>query len=304
MNKNKIVITQDIGLYPDQKNRLGKLGEIIYYDKLANSYDEWVNRCQKADIIVSGKFGLKQKYQKLKNKFFSLRFVGINFFDKEVLKKNNLTVSYSPGCNKDAVSEWAVFMVLNLLREFNKYVNVNNLPKDKIPDATKSLTNKQITILGKGNIGLRVGKICKAMDMNVRYFTRKYKLNSCVKDTDVIVNALNTNPSTKNILNKDFFFSLKPGSYFITFTGREIFDLDAMIQALDKGILAGAAIDAGSIQVGDVYDEYYQKILKHPRILVTPHIAYNTDVTDKIGNDMVIENIEAWINGKPINLLK
>ncbi len=75
-----------------------------------------------------------------------------------------------------------------------------------------------------------------------------------------------------------------------------------MLEALDNGTLAGVACDAGGIQVGDVYDPYYKKLLRHQKILATPHIAYKTDATNKTGNDMMINNIEAWIKGKPINI--
>ncbi len=77
-----------------------------------------------------------------------------------------------------------------------------------------------------------------------------------------------------------------------------------MLKALDKKILSKVAIDAGGIQVGDINDEYYKKLLNHSKVLVTPHIAYNTDVTDEISNKMMIDNIEAWLNKKPINILK
>ena len=77
-----------------------------------------------------------------------------------------------------------------------------------------------------------------------------------------------------------------------------------MLGALDKGILAGVAHDAGGIKVGDTADPFYQKLLKHPKVLVTPHIAYNTDVRARVSYDMMIDNVEAWIKGKPINLLE
>ncbi len=46
------------------------------------------------------------------------------------------------------------------------------------------------------------------------------------------------------------------------------------------------------------------KKLNHPKVLVTPHIAYNTDITDEVSNKMMIENIEAWLNKNPINILE
>jgi len=228
----------------------------------------------------------------------------VGFFDKMKLKTNNITVSYCPGCNKDAVSEWVIGMMINLLRDLPEMINNTTLPKGVIPKETLGLTNKKVTIIGKGNIGSRVGKVCEALDMKVNYFTRNDDLIKSVETTDVIVNTLSENPTSENLLDEEFFNSLKNGSFFISVTNPSIFDTDAMLKALNKDILSRAAIDAGGIQVGDISGEYYKKLLNHPKVLVTPHIAYNTDVTDEVSNKVMIENIEAWLNKNPINILE
>jgi phosphoglycerate dehydrogenase-like enzyme len=83
-------------------------------------------------------------------------------------------------------------------------------------------------------------------------------------------------------------------------------DLDSeqaeRLKALDNKLL-GAAIDPGDISVGDTNSPTYQKLIAHPKILATPHIAFNTDVSAKIANDMMIENIKAWLDENPANLL-
>lgn len=299
----KIIVTQEMDFSPDQRERLKKLGDVTFYDDRAKSPEEWLERCKGADVICSGIFGVRQKIHELANVFVSLPFVGVGWIDKENLKKNNIAVSNSPGCNKDAVSEWIIAMMLNLLRELPGFIRTTNLPKGELPKIKLSLTGKKVCILGKGNIGSRVGKICEAFDMKVAYFRRGNDLYKSVKDADVVVDCLGSEKGTEGILDKKFFSSLKKGSYFITVTGPKICDVDAMLEALDKEILAGAAHDAGGIQVGDVYDPFYQKLLKHPRVLITPHIAYNTDVTARVSNDMMIDNVEAWLKDKPINLV-
>ena len=292
----KIVITQDIGLDDEDILRLRELGEVTAYDDLAKTPDDWLDRCKGADIICTGKFGLKtEKLYELQDVFLALPFVGVGFLDRERLKKNNITVSYCPGCNKDAVSEWII--------DLPAMINTSSLETGKVPERTLGLTGKRVTILGKGNIGLRVGEICKCLGMAVYYFTRNDNLRDSVKDSDIIINALSYNDETKNMLDVQFFNELKKGSYFISVTSSGIFDTDAMIRALESGILANAAIDAGSIQVGDVDDPYYQKLLNHPRVMVTPHIAYNSDTTDKVSSRMLIDNIKAWICGEPKNLV-
>jgi len=298
----KIVVTQDLGLNEKERARLNKLGEVKYYDDLPETPEEWLKRCQNADIVCSGKFGLKQKYQQLENVFLSLPFVAVHFLDPEKLKEKNIKVSNCPGSNKEAVSEWVIAMILNLLRDLPNWINKLE-STNRVPKETKGLLGKNITILGQGNVGSRVGKICETLGMNITFFDRGDDLILSIKNADVVVNTLGNNKSTKGLLDNNFFNSLKSGVYFITVTSSEIYDAQALLKALDRGILAGVATDCSSIQVGDVYDSFYKQFAEHPKVLATPHIAYNTYVTDRKANKMMIDNIEAYIKGDLINLV-
>ncbi len=300
--KVKIVVTQNLGLSPDQFQRLKNLGTAVIYDDLAKSPEDWLERCRSATVICTGKYGLREKIYDLKNVFIAVPFVGVGWIDKNKTKKRNITVANAPGCNKDAVSEWIVYMTLNLFRRFPIFLNAEKRQWGDLPDPTYGLTGKTAVILGKGNIGSRVGIILEAFGMNVRFFTRGENLTQAVRDADVVVDCLSLNPSTRGLLDRTFFQGMKRGAFFITPTGKEIWDLDAMFAALDQGILGGAATDAGSVQVGDVDDDFYQRLLAHPKVLVTPHIAYSTDITSRVGGDMMIGNVESWLQGKPTNI--
>lgn len=300
----KIVVAQNLNLYPDQIKRLKKLGKCTFHDTIPKTPNEWINRVKDADIICTGKFGLKQKIYELKDKFISVPFVGTGWIDKTKLTERNLAIARSPGCNRHAVSEWIIGMMINLCRKLPRYINTLDIDVKKTDLRTNGLKGKKVCILGKGNVGSRVGTVCEALEMNVIYFKRGDNLIKTVSNADIVIDCLSSNPTTEGILNKNFFNSLKKGSFFITVTGRKIYDTDAIIEALDKNLLSGAAMDAGSIRTGDVEDPYYKKLQSHPKILATPHISYNTDVTSRIGNGMMIDNVEAWIKGKPINLVE
>jgi phosphoglycerate dehydrogenase-like enzyme len=184
-----------------------------------------------------------------------------------------------------------------------EFINIKKLPENSFPEQTMGLAGKKVLILGAGNIGNEVNKICQAFGMNIVIFRRGDDLIEMVKDMNVVINSLSQNSETEGLLGKKFFDSLKKGAYFISITGTEIFDMDVLLSALDSH-LAGAAIDPADISVGDTNNLIYQKIITHPKILATPHIAFNTDVSARIANDMMINNIEAWLNRKPINLVE
>lgn len=303
MKTKKIVIVQDLGLSQEQIKRLKKLGKTKFYHDTINSTKEWLRRCQNADIICSDFGGLQEGIYQLKDKFISLPFVNVGWIDKKKIKKNKVIVANSPGCNKEAVAEWIICMMLMLMRKFPKFIDNTKLDTSKFPEITKGLPGKNVAILGKGNVGTIVGKICQAMSMKVKYFTRGNNLLNSVKNAEVVINCLSSNPSTIGLLNKKFFNFLKNGSYFLSVTPPDVYDSKAMISALDKN-LAGVADDCAKISVGDAKDPYFKRLAKHPKIIATPHIAFNTDVSAKVANDIMIANIEAHLKGKMINIYK
>jgi len=296
----KIVVIKDLKLTKEQKARLEKLGD-LHIHKVPETHDGWLEYMKWADIVCSGKFGLKQKWQELKNVFISLPFVWVWFFDKEIMKKNNISVANSPGCNKTAVWERIIFMIILLFRRFHKAINKTS--KTNKVQVTHWLYGKNITILGKWNIGKYVWDVCEKMGMNISYFVKWDNLKDKIKNADIVINCLSVNTSTESMLNNDFFANFKDWSYFVSVVDYITYDIDALIKYLDNGKIAGAALDAMWIQVWDTSDPFFQKIKKHPKIIATPHIAWSSDVASDIWTNMMIENIEAWLKWKPINLI-
>lgn len=302
-SNKKIVVVQNLDLYPDQKERLKTLGDVTFYDDVP-TIKQWLKRVEDADIVCSDLDHPRNAINQTKNKFYSFPFVMVGWIDKEKIRERDIQVANSPGCNKDAVSEWIVAMTINLLRGFFELNKLSEAPKNKILDAGVGLTGKKITILGKGNVGGRVGHILESFEAQVEYFEKGDDLIQKTKDALVVINTLSTNDSTIGLLDKDFFDSLNGKSYFVSVTSSDIYDTDAMFASLDNGKLAGAAVDFAGMGVGDVENEYYKKLCVHNRILATPHIAFNTDVSSRIANDMMIDNIEAYLAGKSIHLVE
>ena len=301
----KIVVTNNQSLTTEQRARLDGLGDVTYYDYVPQGAEEYLERVKGADIICSGTAGLQDAYSQLKDVYVTVSFVSVAFVDLDVMKANNVKVSNAPGANRYAVSEWIIGMMIIMSRNLDTFLNrKESLRKDgNLPPLTPGLAQKTVTILGKGNVGTRVGEIASSLGMTVSYFGRDDDLHKAVNDADYVVNTLSSNPSTHDLLNADFFAAMKEGSYFVDVTRDEVTDTNAMLKAIDDGKLAGAASDCGGILVGDTDDPLYQKLLDHPKVYVTPHISYNTPLSMKMGADIMIDNVEAWIKGEPQNVL-
>ena len=290
-----------MGFTEEQKLRLDKLGDVTYFDDMCTSPEDWLSRCQGFEIVCSWMAGLRDKYSELKDVFISVPFVGVGTFaDPKILKDKNITISNSPGCNRQSVAEWIIYMLLSTTRRLDTYLKTST--PVSLPFSPKGLADKKITILGNGNIGKTVSAICEAMGMSVMIFKRGDDLTESVRDADLVVDVLSTNPTTKGLLDNKFFKSLKMGTIFISVTTSTIEDFDAIFDALNEGRLSFVAHDVADAKPGDATNELYKRLCAHPNVYTTPHIAGFSDATTKVGNDMMIDNVEAWIKGNPINV--
>jgi len=302
MKTLKITVTKDFKFYPEHTKRLKSFGEVSLHNSPAKTPDEWYERCKNADIICTGQYhGFYEKIYNLSDVFISLPLVTIDSLDVSVLKKNNIVIANSPGGNSEAVVEWIIGMILMNFRSLHTLARTES--NENHLNTGISLYNKHITILGKGYIGQHLGNVCKSFGMKVRFFKKDDDLKESVKNADVVVNCLSVNPTTENLLDKKFFLFFKKGSFFVSITRPIVYDIQALKEALDTNILVGAADDAGGAKVGDINEKHYRILLEHPKISVTPHIAWNADSEHKKSNDIMIDNVEAWINNSPINIV-
>jgi lactate dehydrogenase-like 2-hydroxyacid dehydrogenase len=164
------------------------------------------------------------------------------------------------------------------------------------------LKNKTMGIVGLGTIGKRIAELGKAMGMNVLYWSRKSRdkkftyrsLDEVMREADFIFPCLSRNEQTKGMLNKQKLDKMKRGSFIVSITGDDIFDLNTASQLVNKGKIAGIAFES---------EKYKLNNLKG-NIWVTPPIAWFTK--EAFAEDMRIwvETILSCVNGnKPKNVV-
>ncbi len=289
-------------LLADQIGQLGSLGNVKFYEDYPGSIDEWLSRCSTADIICTDKnFISENVLQKLHNVLIIIPYRSSLNVDKNLMRSNNIEIRSFSREYKESVSEWIVGMIFYFYRELHTLVRVRDEENIEILKLRKSLMGRNITILGQGAIGNRVSEICLALGLNVKFFKRNENVKEKVMDADIIVNCLRKNDRTVGLINKDVFCAFKKGSFFISVTPLEIYDFEAMIYALDNGILLAVAEDASGKSIGNLNDKNYQKLLSHPNILVTPHIAWMTDYEARKTYDKMLKIIKNWIRKKANN---
>lgn len=295
----KTIATLGINLNDDYKKRLSAIGNLKMQESPV-SIEDFISKTNGADVIYSDGECLLEALPKLKNVFVTYPYVELGVFNSEELEKNNVFVANAQGGNKDSIVEWVMYMALSLFRKIGAKVRAT----ENIPfELTESLQGKKVFIVGHGSIGSQLGVLCAAFGMDVNFFERGDDISVGAKDSDLVINALNCNSTSKNLLNESFFMNLKKGSYFISFVRPYTYDIDGIIKAINSGVVAGAAIDCDPEESGDTTNEFYQKVLSCQQILVTPHIAFATKQASARGREVAIENIEAFLAGKPKNII-
>jgi len=294
----KIHVVESMNLTAEQKARLGKLGDVKYFKDLPDA-DELLKRTEGADILAVDWSPIDAVIPKMNPgvKFVSLPFTGISFLPLKDASSKGIKIANSPGYSTESVGEFGVGLMLSLVRKIYEYAR--DEPK---PETSTGLFGRTNGILGAGRIGNYVGRIANSLGMNVLLWKRGENLAGVLKNADVVYCALPLNDDTKGLLGAKEFALMKKGAFFVTTSHNLIYDHDALLNALDKN-LAGAAMDLEGTNMGDYKSEVYLKFKNHPKILITPHVAFKTNYAIGRGFDMMIDNIEAFVKGKPINIV-
>lgn len=293
------IIALGANLQDDLKTRLNAFGEVKYFPSPSSS-EELLKQAEGANVLYSDGAFLLASLPKLKNIFVTYPYVELGVFNSEELKNNGVMIANSQGGNRPSIIEWVMFMTLSLFRKFIPLVRVSkNIPVD----VQESLDGKKVLIVGKGSIGTKIAIPCKAFGMKVDFFQRGDDLFAKSANVDLVINALNCNSTSKNLLDEKFFMSLKKGTYFISFVRQYTYDLNGLLKSIDNGITGGAAIDCDPEKFGDTTNEFYQKALSNQNVLVTPHIAWSSKQALINGAEIAVQNIESFIAGKPQNIL-
>jgi phosphoglycerate dehydrogenase-like enzyme len=171
------------------------------------------------------------------------------------------------------------------------------------------LEGKTMGLVGLGNIGAKIAKIAHAFGMNILAWSQNLTREAAEKHgallvskeelfsgSDIVTIHLVLSPRTKGIVGKAEIGLMKPTAYLVNTSRGPVVDENALIEALKKQSIAGAALDVYDIEPLPA---------SHPfrsldRLLVTPHIGFVTNETYKIFYRDTVANIAAWLAGRPV----
>ena len=268
-----------------------------------------------AVLFAPGRYLENEVVESAKNcKIFQLWSSGFDKFNINAAKKNNITTCNNGSQNNISVAEHAVMLMLSLNR---KLIHFNKITKDGKWAGNShgvdlfEMKNKVLGIIGFGNIGRTVAKICSGFDMKIIYFDkirlskkeeRLYNVSyasktDLLKKSDIISLHLHLNTKTKNFINQKNIKILKKNAIIINVSRANLIEKKAIQIALKNKIIGGFGLDVHYKEPTIKNDE----ILNHSNVVSTPHTAGSTFDTYKRVIFNCLQNIEKKLNNKKVN---
>ncbi len=235
--------------------------------------------------------------------------VGVDNINLPAAKEHKVTVVNSPLATTVAVAELSVGLMLSLIRDIPRAdagLKQGNWLKKELRGV--ELYKKTLGVIGFGRIGVAVADRAKAFGMNVVAFDpllsaeeiakrggKPVTLDELLAQSDFITLHIPLTPESKNLLNAVAFAKMKQGVRIICAARGGVIDEAALLEALNSGKVAGAALDVfvaeppGKIALTD-----------HPKVVGTPHIGAETvEAQARAAVDIASEVINA-LKGEPL----
>ncbi len=249
--------------------------------------------------------------------------VGVNQSIMQVVRDRHIVVTNSRGVMTDAIVSTVLAFIFSLARGFHHawslrtQNNLNRKSFDVYFDSIQDVIGQSILIVGLGEIGKKLGKICTSIGMNVhgvkkdinnypRWAKSIYPLSrikEAVRDVDYVINLLPLFDNTKEVFDSAVFSSMKKTAHFINVGRGDTVNEGDLIHAIRSGEIAGAGIDVFG------KDNYVSPeipicnespLLREKNIIVTPHVAGLTSNYWKAECDLFLENLRRFLKGEAL----
>ena len=241
--------------------------------------------------------------------------VGLDFIPVARATVMKLPVANTPAVNANAVAEYvfaAMFAASRQLAWFDQQVREGRWAvRGEAGARTHDLRGRTLGLIGYGAIGQRIAQIASAgFDMRLLAHTRTpsslpahvsaASLADLFAASDVVVVACPLTPETRGMVDANVLRHAKPGTLLINVGRGPVVREADLVAALDAGLIGGAVLDVFEIQ--PLPDD--SGLRRHPRVILTPHVAGVTDDAERAMGLMAVDTVLALLRGeRPLNVV-
>lgn len=284
--------------------------EIRIFEDKPKTEGEVLERCRDADIIVLVNTPLSAEIiEKTRPKMIAVSFTGYDHVDIEKCRELGIIVSNVPEYSTHSVAELVFGLIITACRKIIECDKAVRESKGNKGLMGNELYGKTLGVIGTGKIGSRVCELGLAFGMRVLAYSRTVKrlledkgveyvaLEELLKNSDVVSIHLPLNEKTRGLIGKRELSLLKDGAILVNAARGGIIELEALVEELKKGRIF-ACLDVFDIEPPLPSDH---PLLKVDNTILTPHVGYFTKEALERRLDLTVENIKAFLDGKPIN---
>lgn len=296
---------------------LKEMGEVTVYERTRR--EEIAGRAADADIVLTNKVVMDREMMALlpRLKYIGVLATGYNVVDIEAARERDIIVTNVPAYSTESVAQTVFAHLLTVTNRTEHYAQQNRLGRwaenrDFCYWDTEltELVGKTMGIVGLGHIGRRVAEIALAFGMQVKAMTskkaeelpagiQKAELQSLLASADVVSLHCPLTEGTKHLIHRETLRLMKPSAILIN-TGRgPLVDDETLAEALNEGRLRAYCADV----VTEEPPKADHPLLHAPNAFITPHIAWATVEARKRLLQTAIGNVEAFVNGHPVNVV-
>lgn len=291
-----------------------KLGTLTVYDRTSyTDQDEIVSRIGDAEIVYTNKTPLPEAViaRCPKLKMIGVLATGYNVVDVQAAAQRHIPVCNIPTYGTQAVAQFTMALLLELCHHVGDHsAAVHQGRWEHSKDfcfwdyPLMELAGKTMGIIGYGHIGQATAQMARAFGMHVLTTSRRQRadcvdLATLLAQSDVISLHCPLTAETEHLINEKTLAQMKDGVLILN-TGRgPLVDEQALADALNRGKVAGAAVDVVSAEPirGD------NPLLTAKNCIITPHIAWASKESRQRLMDCAVENLRAFLDGTPIHVV-
>ncbi|HEA3088588.1 TPA: D-2-hydroxyacid dehydrogenase [Aeromonas salmonicida] len=277
--------------------------------------EQVVERLRNASIAIINKvrIGAPELAQLPDLKLIALAATGSDNVDLEACRAANVGVCNIRNYSGPSVPEHAMALMLALSR--NLFAWRQSLLEGRWQQSGQfcffdhnimDLHGKQLGIIGKGTLGQALGERAQGMGMIVRYAQSqigashdedRLPLDTLLQSSDVVSLHCPLTPYTRHLIGERELALMKPGALLINVGRGGLVDEAALLKALANGRLGGAGFDVASVEPPP-QDHPLMQALQYPNFILTPHVAWASEESMQRLADQLIDNINAFAEGR------
>ncbi len=290
----KIAIIEPIGIASEEIRAALSGHTITECDSRQWSDEQLIRFVKEVDIITLTNRRLSRAVidAATQLKLIAVAFSGIDHVDLDAAKKRDIPVKNAAGYASTAVSELVVGLMISLARNIPE--NDRKIRQGAATNTGTELKGKVLGIVGFGAIGSEVARLAQAFRMTTLVYDRKNSLTleDLFSRSDFVTLHVPLSDVTRGMVDLRLLSKMKRTAYLINCARGPIVKSYDLRQALEQGLIAGAALDVFDVEPPLPADD---PLFEVPHLIATPHIGFNTREALRAKGELTLKNIKEFL---------